>query len=164
MRTLICPVIAAVMVVGASAAPARMLTIVGYAEDALILPEGLAVQARMDTGARMAAINATGIERYSRDGEDWVRFTVEAGDRATVFHRRIERRVIVRRAGHADAEQLVVRLGICIASHYRDAEVRLANRSNMTYPLLIGRRLMASAGLAIDSAVQFLSKPVCAGD
>ena len=164
MRKLICPVIAAVMIVGASAAQSRMLTIVGYAEDALILPEGLAMQARMDTGARTAAINAVDIQRYSKNGEDWVRFTVKAGDRAMVFHRRVAGRLTIRRAGHADREQVVVQLGICVAGYYKHARVRLADRSNMTYPLLIGRRLMASGGLVIDSAAEFLSKPVCAGD
>ena len=53
---------------GASAAQSRMLTIVGHLEDAIILPSGLAIKAKMDTGADSTSIHALNIEKYKKDG------------------------------------------------------------------------------------------------
>ena len=58
----------------------------------------------------------------------------------------------VRRAGIALQERPVVRLGLCIAGYYKNAEVNLTDRSNMSSPLLVGRKFMAAGGLVIDSA------------
>ena len=58
---------------GASAAQSRMLTIVGYLEDAVILPSGLAIKAKMDTGADSTSIHALNIEKYKKDGRNLLR-------------------------------------------------------------------------------------------
>ena len=161
MRILIYALLATMAMSGISAAKSRTLTVVGYLEDALILPVGLALKAKMDTGANVSSIHALDIRRYSKNGEDWVRFTVDTGSRRMVFRRRLERTVRIRRAGIATVERPVVRLGICIAGYYRNAQVSLNDRSGMTSPLLIGRRFMAPGGLVIDSATKNAGKPVC---
>ena len=163
MRTFICAVLAATVMLGASAAESRMLKVVGYLEDAVVSPEGLPIRAKMDTGADITSINAIEIERYTNNGEEWVEFTVDTGERRMMFRRAVERIVHIRRAGTTLQERPVVRLGLCIAGYYKNAEVTLTDRTAMSFPLLVGRKFMAAGGLVIDSAHKFVGNPVCPG-
>ena len=163
MRIALYAVLTVTVLLGASPAQSRMLTFVGHLEDAVILPEGLPIKAKMGTSANSASINAIDIERYTNNGEDWVEFTVDTGERRMMFRRAVEGIVHIRRAGTTLQERPVVRLGLCIAGYYKNAEVNLTDRSNMSFPLLVGRRFMAAGGLVIDSAHTFVSDPVCPG-
>ena len=161
MRALLCAALTALVMLGASATEARMLKVVGYLEDAVILPVGLAIKAKMDTGADATAIHALNIERYLKDGRDWVSFVVDTGDRKMRFRRAVERIAKIVRAGTAMIERPVVRLRLCIAGYSKLAEVNLADRSNMGFPLLVGRKYMKTGGLVIDSGQRYAGNPVC---
>ena len=163
MRIVLFAALTALALLGASAADARMLKVVGYLENAVILPGKLPIRAKMDTGANTTSINARDIERYKTNGEDWVRFTVDTGDHMMELHRPLEGIQRIRRTGITDIERPVVRLGLCIAGYYKNALVNLTDRSNMSFPLLVGRRFMGTGGLVIDSAQQFIGNPVCPG-
>ena len=144
MRTWIAATLAALVTLEVSAETPRMLTVVGYLEEATILPGGLPVKAKMDTGADVTSIHAVDIRRYKKNGEDWVQFTVDTGNRRMTFRQAVERIIRIRRAGTGIIERPVVRLGICIAGYYKRAQVNLADRSNMRYSLLVGRRFMST--------------------
>ena len=150
----------------AFAAPAasqtRKTILVGYLENAIILPSGMSMKAKMDTGARTTSINAVDIERFKVKGEEWVRFTVKAKGRKVRMTRKVYRISRIRRTRVGVVERPVVLIGICLAGYYKLAQVNLTDRSNMSYPLLIGRRFMATGRLAIDSAAKYVGKPVCA--
>ena len=149
----------------ASAAP-RPSTIVGHLENAVIPLRGLpdlAIKAKMDTGADMTSIHAVDIERYMKNGEEWVSFLVRASGRAVRIRRRLVRTILVQRAGVAEVERPVVKLGICIAGYYRLALVNLTDRSKMSTRLLVGRRFMAPGRLAVDSSETYLGLAVCPG-
>ena len=145
-----------------SRADPRPITIVGHLENAAVVLHGLpdlTMKAKMDTGTDMTSIHAVKIERYTTNGEAWVRFTVEASGRSVVLRRRLVGAVGVRRAGTAVVERPVVRVGICIAGYYGLVQVNLTDRSKMSSPLLVGRRFMAPGRLAIDSANIYLGSP-----
>ena len=163
MKLFLSTVLTVLVMLGASAAQSPMLTFVGHLEDAVILPGNLPITAKMATGADVTSINALDIQRYKKNGEDWVQFTVDTGNRRMTFRRFVERIIRIRRAGTGIIERPVVRLGICIAGYYKRAQVNLADRSNMRYPLLVGRNFMGPGGLVIDSAHKFVSNPVCVG-
>ena len=138
-----------------------MLTIVGHLEDAVIFPSGLAIKAKMDTGADLTSIHAVNVQKYKKDGRDWVRFTVDTGARRMRFRRVVERIVRIHRAGVSMIDRPVVRLNLCIAGYHKLAEVNLANRTGMSTPLLVGRSFMKAGGLVIDSGQQYVGRPVC---
>ena len=163
MRIVLCAMLSAIVMLGISAAHSRMITFVGYLEDAVILPGNLPIRAKMGTGAGTTSINAVDIERYQENGENWVQFTVDTGEHRMIFRRAVERVVRVRRAGTAVVERPVVLLGICIADYLQYGEVNLTDRSGMRFPLLVGRNFMGPGGLVIDSAQDSVSKPVCPG-
>ena len=161
MRILLCAILTAMAMLGASEAQSRMLTIVGHLEDAVILPSGLAVKAKMDTGADQTSIHAVNIEKYVKDGRDWVSFVVDTGDRRMRFRRLVNRIIRIRRAGTTIVERPVVRLHLCIAGYNKFAEVNLADRTGMSTPLLVGRSFMRTGGLVIDSGQKYVGRPVC---
>ena len=136
--------------------------VVGWLEEAVILPAGLTMTAKMDTGTNIASIYAHDIRQYSVDGQRWVRFTVKEGVREEVFRSRVQRTLRVRRADAPVVERLVVHLGMCIAGYNTNMEVGLADRTGMNQGLLIGRKFMASVGLAVDPGATFVAKPDCA--
>ncbi|WP_044874397.1 ATP-dependent zinc protease [Pseudomonas sp. LFM046] len=139
--------------------------VVGWVEDALLLPEKVMVKAKMDTGALTSSLDAKDIEPFNRDGRKWVRFTVELTDAKSgesvisEFERPVVRNVKVRGAGGVD-HRPVVQMSICIGDQRYDEEFSLRNRGKMIYPVLIGRRTLEHLG-AVDVSRTFTLKPKC---
>lgn len=161
MRMLIGSMLALMIALSGPVATAHTVRIVGHLEDATILPIGLEMKAKMDTGADITLIHAVDIERYQDDGEDWVRFTLEGEGHSVIVRRPLVRVAKLRFAGNQLVERLVVRLGLCVAGYYKLAEVTLSDRSKMSTPLLVGKRFMRSGGLIVDPASENVSRPIC---
>ena len=161
MRTLICTILAATVALVTSGAMAHSIKIVGHLEDAVVLPMGLPIKAKMDTGADIALIHAVDIERYRQDGEEWVRFTLKSDGRTETVRRPLVRIARIRFAGSQVAERPVVRLRLCIAGYSNLAQIIPIDRSRMRVPLLIGKRFMSSGGLVVDSSSEHIGRPVC---
>lgn len=157
--TIICGLVAA----SQSAADRGKMIVVGFAEHAAIPQIGLRLKAKMDTGAKTTSIHAVNVERFKRNGKDWVHFTVRAGGRNFVLERRVIRISRIRRTKVGVVERPVVLLGICVAGYYKRAQVNLTDRTGMNYPLLIGRRFMSTGQLVIASSVRFRGKAECRG-
>lgn len=137
----------------------------GWIEEALFEPGHVPLKVKLDTGALTSSMDAQGLQAFKRDGEKWVRFSVEFDDARTgepfnqQFERPVIRNVKVRGAGGAD-HRPVVRMQLCIGDQLLDEEFTLNNRSKMNYPVLIGRRTLEHLG-AVDVAQTFTHKPTC---
>ncbi|MFC5699624.1 ATP-dependent zinc protease [Pseudomonas sp. GCM10022186] len=139
------------------------------------LPEiGQTLKAKMDTGALTASLSAKDIERFKRDGEDWVRFrlaTKDADD--TLYEHRLSRiSKIKNRAdelGDEDeapsaeiSKRPVVDMEMCLGGVKRTVEVNLTDRSSFNYPLLIGAKALREFKAAIYPGKKFTAgKPQC---
>ena len=161
MRTLAFIIAAATVALATSGAMAHSIKIVGYLEDAVVLPMGLPIRAKLDTGADIALIHAVDIERYRQDGENWVRFTLESDGLTATVRRPLVRVARIRFAGNQAVERPVVRLRFCIAGYSRVTEVIPSDRSKLRVPLLIGKRFMSAGGLVVDSSSKNVGRPVC---
>lgn len=138
----------------------RRLEILGWIEDARLAPEGLPIRAKLDTGADNSSLNAPEVEEFERDDEEWVRFTVENSDgESQTFEKPVERMVRIRSASGVDRRH-VIRMTVCIGDVLREVDVNLADRSELSYQMLIGRSYMKNHVL-VDSARKFTMKPVC---
>ncbi|MCP5397557.1 MAG: ATP-dependent zinc protease [Sphingomonadaceae bacterium] len=118
------------------------LATVGWRE-AVDLPDlgvtGLA--AKIDTGAQTSSLHALEPELFDRDGAHWVRFLLDLG--AGFAPRRVEaphveHRSITSSNGTAE-ERLIVKTSLAIGEMRFRTEFSLADRSDMKYPVLIGR-------------------------
>lgn len=140
-------------------------SVFGWVEEGLVLPEQTAVKMKLDTGALLSSMQATGIERFEKDGKPWVRFDVEVKDIDTGefvenrFERPIVRFVAVRGAGGVD-HRIAVSMSICIGIERYEGEFTLRNRDKMLYPVLLGREAIAHIGL-VDVTRTFTKEPSC---
>ncbi|MCP9338836.1 retropepsin-like aspartic peptidase RloA [Stutzerimonas xanthomarina] len=146
-------------------------TIYGLNEHVALPDFGLEVPAKLDTGAQTASLSARDIERFKRNGKNWVRFYLaidEAHDRPIELPlQRISK--IKRRAGDFDPEEEktytprpVVELNLCMGKAKRSIEVNLTDRSAFQYPLLIGSEALARFGALVDPGLKYAAgKPGC---
>ncbi|HJE28454.1 retropepsin-like aspartic peptidase RloA2 [Stutzerimonas nitrititolerans] len=135
---------------------------------------GKTLPAKMDTGAMTASLSARDIERFQRDGEDWVRFRLAVEGADDTFYEqpligisRIKSRA--EEAGEIDpdgepprVERPIIGMQLCIGGELREAEVNLTDRSHFSYPLLIGAETIRDLGAAIDPADRYTAgRPTC---
>lgn len=148
-------------------APASMAEqeVFGWVEKATLEPWGVEVKAKLDSGALTSSLDARDIERFEKEGEEWVRFRLELVDEASgetfseTLERPLYRDIRVRGAGGRD-ERLVVLMKVCMGSTIYEEQVGLRNREEMHYPLLLGRRTIGHLGL-LDVTRTFLNGPDC---
>lgn len=135
---------------------------------------GKVLPAKMDTGAMTASLSAHDIERFQRDGEDWIRFrlAVKGADDTRYEMPLIGISQIKSRAEEAEeidldgepprVERPVVGMQLCIGNELRETEVNLTDRRHFSYPLLIGAKTIRDLGAAIDPADKYTAgQPAC---
>lgn len=139
----------------------RELSVVGWRE-LVHLPElGLhAVPAKIDTGARTSSLHGEVLDEFERDGERFVRFAVD-------FARQQVRQVC--EAVHVDVRGItssngetqyryVIKTPLRIGDVEFRAEISLANRADMKFPMLIGRSSLRRR-FVVDSGYSWLQTP-----
>ena len=136
----------------------------GLIERAILTPGELPLDVKMDTGALTSSLDARNIEVFNKNGVNWVRFDIETIDGKsnniiTTFERKIIRTVKIRGAGGSD-ERKAVLLNICIGHQSSEEQFTLRDRSEMKFPVIIGRRTIEHLGL-IDVKRKFTVEPKC---
>jgi hypothetical protein len=139
----------------------RDLQLIGWRE-LVHLPElGLhELPAKIDTGARTSSLHATVLEQFERDGEQYVRFAVD-------FERQHVRQVC--EAVHIDwrgitssngetQRRMIIKTPLMIGNREFRVEISLADRSDMKFPMLIGRSALRRR-FVVDSGHSWLQTP-----
>jgi hypothetical protein len=135
--------------------------LVGRVEKVRIYPGNLLVEARIDTGAELSSLDCDRVSFFNRNGEDWVRFVVYTVDgRPTFMERKVVRLVKIKRDFGEVQERIVVRLGVCLGSTYKETEVDLADRTGLTYPMLVGREFL-EGNFLVDPSLRYKTEPRC---
>lgn len=98
-------------------------------------------RARVDTGATTSSISAVGIESFERDGKDWVKFRIEhEGIESEEMSVPVERWVKIRQStSDTTHRRPVIMSWIQIGDVKEKTEFTLADRTHLSYPLLLGR-------------------------
>lgn len=127
------------------------------------LPElGLeGIPAKIDTGARTSSLHAHVLEDFQRDGERFVRFAV---DWDGVRHACEAVHVDVRGITSSNGDQqtrFVIKTPLRIGNLTFRAEISLADRSQMQFPMLIGRTALRRR-MVVDSGHSWLQSPAIA--
>lgn len=129
------------------------------------------LKARVDTGAKSSSIHATNIQYFERDGAKWVRFNMHTHKKIAqknnvkgsqtnmpLFEAPLVRTVKIKQASAAKLdERPVIKLRLRMGTYEDDAEFTLADRSNMLYPLLIGRSFLKDVAV-VDVGQVFIHK------
>ena len=97
--------------------------------------------ARVDTGATTSSISAVDIEPFERDGNDWVKFKIEhEGVKSRDIALPVERWVKIRQSSSNGTDRrAVVMAWIQIGDLKEKTEFTLADRTHLSFPLLLGR-------------------------
>ena len=129
--------------------------VIGW-RDWVALPElGIRrIKAKIDTGARTSSLHAFDLKQFERDGQQFVRFRVHPLQRTSRKTVEAEAPVLGVRSvrsssGHA-TERPVIETTIEMLGETWPIEVTLANRDEMGFRMLLGRK--ALRGRLVDTA------------
>jgi hypothetical protein len=116
--------------------------------------------ARVDTGATTSSINAVDMQKFERDGKKWVKFHVSDVETAPEDRKWVEapiaRHVKIRQSSTNDLERRpVVELWVKIGRVHERAQFTLTDRTQMDYPILLGREFIQDVAL-VDVSRDFI--------
>ena len=115
--------------------------------EVISFPElGLVLRAKIDTGAKTSSLHATDLQLFEKNNQKWVGFTTlneVKGDACSVYcefpvydHRQV-------RSSNGQAHwRYVIETKIQLGSFQQKIQLTLADRSQMQYPMLLGRKAM----------------------
>ena len=144
--------------------PARLpkvLPVLGWREEVSLPELGLArIPAKIDTGARTSSLHAIILEEFVRDGRDHVRFAVDfpaQNVRQVCEAVRVDWRGITSSNGETQ-RRMIIKTPLTIGAITFRAEISLADRSDMKFPMLIGRSSLRRR-FVVDSGHSWLQTP-----
>lgn len=142
--------------------PQRAVEAVGWRE-LVTLPDiyEKKVSAKIDTGARTSCLHADITETFDRDGMTWVRFELGLHDESNdpiVCELPVEDQRRITSSNGETEERFIVKTGLILGDQRFDAEFSLTNRSDMKFPILIGRTALKKRFL-VDSGRSYLQSP-----
>ncbi|HXH80733.1 ATP-dependent zinc protease [Nocardioides sp.] len=117
------------------------------------------IKAKLDTGARSSALHAFGVTEFERDGQAWVRFSIQPWQRSTDDSVDVElpvhdKRQVRSSTGHVQ-ERYVVLMELTLMDRTVTAEVTLSSRDRMGFRMLIGREALRQ-GYLVDARRSYL--------
>jgi len=135
--------------------------VLGWIERAKIHPGGIQLDAKLDTGADNCSLHARNIEYFMKGSIEHVRFKVRnrRGEEATI-EKPVYREASIKRVEGDAHVRPVIRMYVCVGSKYREVDVNLADRSDFSFPMLIGRSFL-SGNAIVDSSRTYLQQPSC---
>jgi hypothetical protein len=147
-------------------ADAREKMELGWLERIRLQPSDIVLKAKLDTGAKTAAIHATDIERFDKDGKRWVRFKLWLNHRdpdseTITVEKPLARDVTIKLRGtDKNDARPSVKMEFCLGGKRFQALFTLVNRTKFNYPVLLGRRFLADLAV-IDPAARYNTDPTC---
>lgn len=119
-------------------------------------------EARIDTGATTSSISALDITPFEKDGQRWVRFRLAPDDSDDSFE--IEapliRYVRIRQASSEDLDRRpVAALTVRLGKMTEVAEFTLTDRTQMNYPILLGREFLRDVAVVDVARRNIQPKP-----
>lgn len=119
--------------------------IVGHVEWLWIEAINRVYEARVDTGAATSSISAQDITPFEKDGKRWVRFRLAPDDSDDSFEIEapLVRYVRIRQASSQTLDRRpVAALTVRLGKMTEVAEFTLTDRTQMNYPILLGREFL----------------------
>jgi hypothetical protein len=133
--------------------------IAGVSEVITLLPDDIQLHAKLDTGADNSSIDAQNIEYFTKNGDEWVRFTLPRSldkkdhvlEYPLIGTTKIASRVPAEsKKGRSYHSRPVINMDVCIGDEERTIEVNLFDRSNFSYPFLMGASGLKEFNFLVD--------------
>lgn len=132
------------------------MPVVGWRELVDLPDLGLTgIPAKIDSGARTSSLHGKVTDTFEHDGHTMVRFAVDWDDMEHVCEAvQVDRRGITSSNGETQ-QRYVIKSPLVIGGVRFRAEISLADRSDMKFPMLIGRSALRRRFL-VDSGYSWL--------
>lgn len=118
-------------------------------------------RARIDTGAETSSLNAVDIQEFERDGNTWVRFNLSHsgnGEDKEIVEVPVERWVKIRQSSAEGTDRRpVIKTWIRLGNLHEKAEFTLADRTQMEFPILLGREFFKDIAV-VDVSQTYIHK------
>jgi hypothetical protein len=136
------------------------VSVYGHIEKVTLIPGDIEIEARLDTGAAKSSLNAQEIELIEEKNKQLVRFVFDDqnGGQYPMTLPLVDRVTIKQASGKQ--VRYVVEMGLCVGGRYQNNRFTLADRSKMTYPVLVGRNFLKDEVL-VSSKHKLTSEPTC---
>lgn len=136
--------------------------IVGQVEWLWIEAVNKVYEARVDTGATTSSISATQITPFEKDGKSWVKFQLAPDDSEILYE--IEAPLVrYARIKQASADghdrRPVASLTVRLGNMTEVAEFTLTDRTDMSYPILLGREFLQDVAIVDVARKKVQPKP-----
>ncbi len=128
---------------------------IGLVEEVILLPWGVKMPARIDTGAATSSLDVRDLTVKKKVAE----FRLPDKYGSTAIRLPVKAWQVIRSAD-ARERRPVVEVELCIGSKQLRARVNLNNRSQVQYPFLIGRNILQENFL-VDCMKEFCNPPNC---
>lgn len=119
------------------------------------------IDAKVDTGARSSSIHCHHIKKFIKDQKNFVNFYLLDPDHddyeRTLFEMPISAERKVKSSNGQVELRIFIKTPITILGETYDIDLSLTDRSNMKYPILLGRRILAKNFL-VDVSKKYISK------
>ena len=122
------------------------------------LPElGLyGIRAKVDTGAETSVLHCNEYEIFEKDGHRYIRCTILGHpDFTFLIHRE---RVVKSSFGQSETRHIFI-TKIKLFNNLYDIKLSVRDRSNMSYPMLLGRNFISGKFL-VDVSKEYLAKNI----
>ncbi|NAZ47162.1 ATP-dependent Zn protease [Vibrio toranzoniae] len=120
-----------------------------------------AFKARVDTGATTSSISAVDIVDFERDGKDWVKFKIEHDNITTEeISLPVERWVKIKQSSAEGTQRRAVVVAAIQIGDLKDkTEFTLADRTHLSFPLLLGRSFFRDIAV-VDVSQKYVQKKI----
>lgn len=119
------------------------------------------IEAKIDTGAYTSSLHCHHIEPFEKDGKPYVKFNLLDPSHDTYDHRLFKLPIhdtkLIKSSNGSSEERIIIKTKIRIFNNTLDIELSLTDRSEMRYPVLIGRKLISGYFL-VDASQKYLSQ------
>lgn len=140
---------------GVGLAEAKEKIKIGAVENVVLLPWGVKMPARIDTGAATSSLDARNLIVKGETAE--FSLPPQYGERK--IRLRIVKWKTVKSAGHTSKRPVVI-MELCIGSKRIRTHVNLNDRSNVKYPLIIGRNTLQH-DFVVECSSSYCAEPTC---
>lgn len=119
------------------------------------------LDAKVDTGAYTSSLHCHQIKPFVKEGSNWVKFYVLDPDHPeyeeTLFECAVHKLKKVRSSNGQIEERVIIKQKTQFQKYKRTIELSLTNRSEMKYPVLLGRKFLTGSFL-VDVSKKYLLK------
>ncbi|WP_108854924.1 ATP-dependent zinc protease family protein [Albidovulum aquaemixtae] len=137
------------------------LAVIGWRETVTLPDLGLIeIHAKIDTGALTTALHASHVKTYEKDGALWVQFRPPRIGRKKpgLCHAPVHDQREVRNTSGVPVPRIFIRTTLQIAGRSWLIDVSLADRTQMTFPIIIGRSAIRRHRLLVDCGRSYLTR------